>query len=435
MTPFPWIDVAIIVALVCLNGLFAMSELAIVQARRARLQAMARAGRSGAQAALALAEEPGRFLSTVQIGITLVGILAGAYSGASLGGPVAERLAALGLPREPAETLGFGLVIVVTTYLSLVIGELVPKQLALRSAEKIAVVAAPVMVVLARIGAPVVWLLDQSTRLVTRLFGTPPADDNAVTAEEVEMVVAEATNAGVIEESERAMISGVMRLAERTVRGVMTPRTDVDWLDADADEATTRAALVATPHTRLPVAEGSVDRIVGVVQARDLLSALLDGRTLDLRAMARAAPVIPDVADASDALAVVQGADVPMALVHDEYGHFEGIVTPANLLAAITGAFRSDIDAGDERAFERDDGSWLLPGSMPADEMAALLGVPLAEDRDYETTAGFVLARLRHLPDVGETFEAGAWRFEVVDLDGLKIDKVLAIRRPSGEPR
>ena len=429
MHPIPLADVAVIIALFALNGFFSMSELAIVQARRARLQAMAKAGRRGAATALTLGEDPGKFLSSAQIGITLIGILAGAYSGETLGGPVGERLAALGVEADTARRLGLVLVIAATTYVSLVIGELVPKQLALRAAEPIAAATAPFMAGLARVAAPLVWLLDRSSAFVLLAFGRPRAAAQNVTAEEVQMVVAEATASGTIDEGERQMISGVMRLAERTVRGIMTPRTEVEWLDASASEAETRARLLATPHTRLIVADGTVDTIVGVVEARDLLARLLGGEALDLRAAAIRAPVIPDVTDASDAIAVLQSGAVPLALVHDEYGHFEGIVTPSNLLAAIAGAFRSDLD-GDEDglAVKRDDGSWLIAGAMPADEMADLLDLRLPEDRDYETAAGYVLAALRHFPATGESFTAGDWRFEVVDLDGRKIDKLLVAR-------
>jgi len=431
MQPFPWLDVAIIFALIALNGFFAMSELAIVSSRKPRLQAMEKARRRGAATALHLQSDPGRFLSSVQIGITLVGILAGAYSGATLGRPVAERLVPLGVSPDTAEELGFGIVIALTTYFSLIVGELLPKQFALRSPEPIAAFVAPIMSAVARIGAPLVWLLDQSTGLVFRLFGLQRESDNQVTAEELHLVVAEATTAGVIEENERAMISGVMRLAERPVRAVMTPRGEVDWIEADADEATIRARLADTPHTRLPVAEGAVDRIIGVLQARDVLAALLENRTLDLRGLVRPVAVVPDLMDAMDALAVLRDADVPMALVHDEYGHFEGVVTPADLLAAIAGAFRSDVDVGtDPPAVQRDDGSWLLAGSLPADEMGDLLGVDLPDDRDYHTVAGYVLDQLRHLPETGEAFAAGEWRFEVVDMDGRKVDKVLATPRP-----
>ncbi len=427
LAPFPWYDLAIIAGLVCVNGVFAMSELAIVSARKARLKALAAAGRKGANRALMLSTQPGRFLSTVQIGITLIGILAGAYSGASLGGPAGDRLVLAGLPPAWAHEVGFVLVIALTTYASLIIGELVPKQFALRAPEPIACVMAGPMILLSRVTAPLVWLLDRSSALIFRAFGLTRESENHVTAEELHLVVAEAQSAGVIEESERAMISSVMRLADRPVRGLMTPRTNVDWLDLRADESEIRAELIETPHTRLPVAEGSVDAIVGVVQARDLVAVLLEGKPLDLRGLVRAVPVIPDRMDAMDALETLQSAAVPMALVHDEYGHFEGIVTPADLLAAIAGEFISDADVGtDPPAFAREDGSWLLSGSLSADGMADRLGLRLPQERDYETTAGFALAQLRHLPETGEIFHYRDWIFEVVDMDGRKIDKLLA---------
>ena len=426
-TPFPWIDVVIILGLVLLNGLFAMSELAIVSARKPRLAAMAAKGRRGAATALALANDPGRFLSTVQIGITLIGILAGAYSGASLGRPVGDRLAMLGVDPRIAGEVGFAVVIGLTTYASLIVGELVPKQFALRAPEPIAALVAMPMLALSRATAPLVWLLDRSSALIFRLIGLNRESATQVTAEELHLVVAEAHTAGVIDEDERAMISSVVRLAERPVRSVMTPRGEVDWLDVNADEAAIRAHLAQTPHTRLPVARGSAEEIVGVVQARDLVTALIEGQPLDLVALARSAPVVPDVTDAMDALTALQGAEVPMALVHDEYGHFEGIVTPADLLSAIAGAFVSDIDDEDDPpAVEREDGSWLLSGSLPADTMADHLSLTLPVDRDYETAAGFVLSCLRHLPETGEHFDYKGWRFEIVDLDGRKIDKLLA---------
>jgi putative hemolysin len=432
---YPWADVLVLLALVALNGFFALSELAIVSARRPRLQAMVKQGRSGAAVALALSEDPGRFLSTVQIGITLIGLVAGAYSGASLGPPTAAWLASMGIGAELAQLLGLALVLAAATYLSLVIGELIPKQLALRSPEPLAVAVAPIMLALSKLTAPLVWLLDSSSAVILRLLGRDQPDQAQVTEEEVRMVVAEATASGAIERQESAMISGVMRLAERTVRGVMTPRTDVEWLDLDDDPAALRAQLAAIPFARMPVAEGSVDRIVGVVQARDLLAQLLAGQALDVRAATQPAPVVPDVADATQALAVLRGAKVPMALVHDEYGHFEGIVTPANLLAAISGALGPEpVDGEEQLAARRDDGSWLLSGAMPADEMAELLAVTLPEDRDFETVAGFVLSELRHLPETGEAFSASGWRFEVVDLDGRKIDKVLASLERPAEP-
>lgn len=427
LAPFPWLDLAVIILLVVLNGVFAMSELAIVSSRRPRLKAMAKAGRRGAQAALTLAASPGRFLSTVQIGITLVGIIAGAYSGASLGGPVGQRLALLGVEPALAANLGLAIVIILVTYLSLVIGELVPKQFALRSPEPIAALLAPLMIAISRAAAPLVWLLERTTELVFRLLGMRREDRADVTAEELQIVVAEATTAGVLEEDERAIISGVVRLADRPTREVMTPRTEVDWIDADADPDTVRKTLLGSPHNRLPVAEGSVDRLIGIVQARDIVAAFIEGRPLALRDLLRPAPVVFDQMDALNTLAVLRAADVPIAFVHDEYGHFEGLVTPADLLAALAGAFASDLDMDtDPPLVERDDGSWWVSGSLSADMLADRLDLRLPADRDYATAAGFALSVLKRIPEVGERFSFDGWQFEIVDMDGRKIDKLLA---------
>jgi putative hemolysin len=436
LLPVPWIDVVIILALVVLNALLAMSELAVVSSREARLKAMARGGSSGAQCALDLAADPGRFLSTVQTGITLIAVFAGAYSGTSLGEPTAQRIELLGVEPDTARTVGFGLVIVVVTYVSLVVGELVPKQLALRSPEPIAAVMSRPMLWLSKAAAPFVWLLDQSSKLIFRMLGLNRESDKAVTAEELHLVVAEAQTAGVLEESERAIISGVVRLADRPVREVMTPRTEVDWIDVSAKRKALRKALVATPHSRIPVADGSVENIVGVVQTRDLLDALLQGGDLDLRKLARTAPVIPDLMDAMDALAVLRSADVPLALVHDEYGHFDGIVTPGSILAALAGAFRHDIEDGDEPDLvEREDGSYLLSGAASADLLADRLGIHLPVDRDFSTVAGFALELLKHLPETGEKFAHDGWSFEIVDMDGHKIDKLIAARAKRKKPK
>jgi len=428
LAPFPWIDVVIILALVALNGLFAMSELAIVSARKARLQALDKGpkGSAGARAAILLAADPGKFLSTVQIGITLIGIIAGAYSGASLGTPTAQRLERLGLAHEHAETAALVLVIGLTTYASLIVGELVPKQFALRAPEKIAALVALPMFWLSRVTAPLVWVLDTSSSLIFRLLGMKRESEDQVTAEELHLIVAEASKVGVIEESERAIISGVVRLADRPVREVMTPRGEVDWIDADADNDAVRARLLETPHTRLPVAQGSVEDIIGIVQSRDIMSALFRGETLDLRQLARRAEIVPEQLDAMDALDRLRRAEAPMVLVHDEYGHFEGIVTPADIMSAIAGEFASDRDLYTEPMLvEREDGSLLVSGQMPIDQLADRLSMDLPEDRDYATVAGHVLAVLKHLPDTGEHFEDQGWRFEIVDLDGRKIDKLL----------
>ena len=421
------IELVIVASLILLNGLFALSELAVVSARHPRLKALAAQGRPGANRALALAANPGRFLSAVQIGITLIGIVNGAYSGEAFGLTAASLLSGLCVPHTVAAPLGYTLVIIVITYLSVIVGELVPKNLALRNAEGIACTVAPAMTLFSRFAAPAVWLLDASTRMVFRVFGQSTESETRVTDEEIRTMIAEAESAGVLEKGEREMISGVMRLADRAVVGLMTPRTDVDWIDLTADEAEIRKRLLTTTHSRLPAGEGSPDRLVGVVQMRGILADMLAGKPLDVKPHVRRAPVVPDLTDALDVLEILREAEVPMALIHDEYGNFEGLVTPADILEAIAGVFKSDEGVG-PYATERDDGSWLLSGGMPVDEMADKLGIRLAEPRGFETVAGLVLDRLRHLPKTGESVEINGWRFEVVDMDGRRIDKVLAAR-------
>jgi len=429
LLPFPWLDLVLILALIAINGLLSMSELAIVSSREARLKAMVKAGSRGAKWALDLAAEPGRFLSTVQIGITLIGILAGAYSGASLGEPVGQRLARLGVDPEIADTVGFGIVIVVTTFASLVIGELVPKQFALRNPEAIAAIVSRPMGWLSKATAPFVWLLDRTSAMIFRALGLNRENMNVVTAEELHLVVAEAQSAGVLEESERAIISGIVRLADRPVREVMTPRTDIDWIDIGCSREEIRAVLADTPHSRIPVAKGSVDNIVGVVATRDMLTCLLDGQELNLSALTRSAPVIPDLMDAMDALAVLRSAEVPLALVHDEYGHLDGIVTPGSILSALAGAFAHDMDEGEDPPLvEREDGSWLVSGAANADLLSDRLGVSMPGDRDFSTVAGFALSVIKKIPETGEVFKFDGYRFEVIDMDGRKIDKLLVSR-------
>ena len=429
MTPFPWTDLLIIVCLIVLNGVFAMSELAIVSARTARLRAAAQSGNGGARVALALAAEPGKFLSTVQIGITLISIIAGAYSGASLGLPVGERLAALGFPPEYAEEAGFALVIALTTYFTLVVGELVPKQVALRIAVPVAIAMARPMAFLARVAAPLVWLLDASSALLLRLLGVNPGGQSSVTAEELHMLFAEATKTGVIEHEQHQMLQGVVRLAQRPVREVMTPRNQLDWLDVSADEATIHATIEGSAHSLLPVCEGSPDRVLGVVKVREVLARMVAGQPVDLPAMMKKAEVVPDQLDAVDALRVLQQAEIAMAMVHDEYGHLDGIVTPVDVLTALVGDFASDQDHGEAPGLiEREDGSLLVSGGLSADALADRLALDYGETREFATAAGFVLAVLKKLPAEGEHFVEQGWRFEVVDLDGRRIDKLLVMR-------
>jgi len=421
-------ELVVVLSLTALNGLFSLSELAVVSARKARLKAMAEAGRSGARAALALQDDPGRFLSTVQIGITLVGIVAGAFSGAAMGGKVTAFLETYGVPDNIADPLGYGAVIAFITYLSVVLGELVPKHLALGNTEAIACAVAPLMTLVSKVAAPVVLFLDLSTKVFMAMLGRSAGSDSAVTEEEINTIMAEAESAGVIETDERKMISGVMRLSDQGVRGIMTPRTDVDWIDLSDSEEAIRELLINTNQSRLPVTESDPDAMIGVVQARDLLAAALSGQPLDVRAHVRQVPVIPDTVEALDALTVLQGSDVPMALVHDEYGHFEGLVTPADVLDAIAGAFRSDDNMEEPDAVQREDGSWLIAGSMRAFTLEERLGVSLPEDRTYDTVAGLVIDTLRSMPETGDVTVAYGWRFEVVDMDGRRIDKVLVSR-------
>jgi putative hemolysin len=423
-------EIAVVLVLIALNGLFALSELAVVSSRRSRLKALAQEGRRGANRALALAADPSRFLSTAQIGITAVGLTAGAYSGATLSADLTQILVESGVPDSVAEWLAYIGVFSIITYLSLIIGELVPKNFALRNAERIACAVAPLMTTLSRIAGPAVWLLDVSTKAVFWLFRQKTHRQSTVSEEEIKTLIAEAESAGVLESGEHRMISGVLRLGDRRVRGLMTPRTEVDWIDLTHSPDLVRERILSTQHSRVPVGEGSADALIGVVRTREPLAALATGQRLDVKSYVQKAPVILDTTDALDALEVLRDAEVPMALIHDEYGHFQGIVTPADILEAIAGVFRSDFEHEEPHAVPRDDGSWLLAGRMPADEMADQLGITLSPKRDYQTVAGFVLAHLQHLPSVGEHVEVSGWRFEVVDLDGRRVDKVLASRLP-----
>ena len=423
---FPWGDIAIIIALIVLNGIFAMSELAIVSARRARLQAMARKGIAGAKTALTLALQPGKFLSTVQIGITLIAVGVGAFSGASLEEPLAVRLQQLGVSHHLSSKLGFAIVVTVLTFVTLILGELVPKQLALRAPESIAATMAKPMLIMARVTAPIVWFLDHTSALIFKMIGLNREQHHHVTAEELHLIFAEASKSGVIEEKERAIISGVLRLADRPVREVMTPRTQLVSIDLNADAATLRATLLATHYTRLLVTRDSIDDVVGVLQSHDVMAALLAGAPLDIAKLMRAAPIVPDQVDAMDALAALRKAEVPVALVHDEYGHFEGIVTPADLLAAIAGDYNGKDIWNDVPALaEADDGSFVIAGGMPADALAERLGIILSEDRDYATVAGFMLAMMKRLPEVGDSFTEQDHLFEVSAMDERRIDQIV----------
>lgn len=405
-----------------------MSELAVVSSRPARLKVLADQGSKGAVTARRLAEDPGRFLSTVQIGITLVGVLSGAFSGATLGVRLAAVLRDFGMTAKAADALGVIVVVVVITYLSLIIGELVPKQVALRDPERIAVRVAPAMALLSKVAAPLVWLLDTSGKLVLALIGQGGATEEKMTTEEVKTIIAEAEVAGVIESEERDLIAGVMRFADRAARGLITPRREVELLDLSHDLESIKDQVRATRRSRLPVKDGDADTIVGVVLVKDLVQALSDGGDVDIRTHVLEAPIVTDRSRALDVLKAMQGSTVHMALVFDEYGHFEGVITSGDILEAIAGVF---LEEGEDEPdyVVREDGSWLVSGWMPIDEFADKIGAPVARDPEYQTVAGLVLNHLNRLPEVGETFDVGNWRFEVLDLDGRRIDKILVSHR------
>jgi putative hemolysin len=425
-----WFEISVILLLVLLNGVFAMSELAIVSARRGRLMAMERRGSPGAAAALSLAEDPQRFLPTVQVGISLVGILAGVFGGAQLAGPLGEALARIPGVAPFATEAGFVLVVVAIAYGNLILGELVPKQLALRDPERFAVAVSRPMAWLARYTAPVVWVLSRSSSLVLRIFGAHMPQDQSVTEEEVKAVVAEGAQAGALEHEERHMIERVLRLADKPVRALMTPRNDVAWIDRSATSEEVVATLRAHTVTRFVVADRRIDNVVGVVATKDLLDQVLGGAPLSVAAVQRQPLVLPDSLPAIDALERMRHDPVGIAVVLDEYGSFEGVVTTSDLLEAIIG----ELGPADEpekpgEAIKRADGSLLLDGMMPSDELRAQLDLPpLPYQGSYHTVAGLMLALLRRVPREGDRIVWAGWRFEIVDMDGRRVDKVLAMR-------
>lgn len=422
------VEILIVLVLIVLNGLLALSELAVVSSRRTRLKTLADRGTPGATTALALHSDPGRFLSTVQVGITLIGVASGAVSGATLGVRAGAALARLGVPY--AEQFGIGLVVLLITYLAVIVGELVPKQLALRDPDRFAARVAPAMNAISRIVAPLVYLFDLSGRLVLRLIGAGSGRDASITDEEIHTLVAEAERAGVIEPEEQSMIAGVMRLGDRRVRAVMTPRRNVEMIDLDKDPQTILKALRKSRHSRLPAYRGARKKVIGVLHAKDLLGAYIAGEAVDPRDFVKPAPIVPDTIEALDVLDVLKNSASHMALVHDEYGDFEGIVTAADILEAIVGSFRAETGTS-AKAVRRQDGGWLIDGDMAADEMADLLGIKLPKERKYQTVAGFVLAASGRIPQTGDQVVAQNWRLEVVDMDGRRIDKVLAQRVPA----
>jgi putative hemolysin len=424
-------EIGILVALTLLNGAFAMSELAVVSSRKARLQSMADQGVRGARTALRLIGDPSRFLSTVQIGITTVGVVAGAYGGATLG----ERLGAW-LDIFPAlaghgETLGVGSVIVAITYLSIVVGELIPKRIALKNPERTASLVARPMRLLARIAAPAVWLLGASTDALLRLLGLHGVREEAVTEEEVRSLITEGTRSGIFDPREKEMIDGVLRLADRTVRTVMTPRPNVVWLDVGDAPDLVINEIRTSGHSRFPVCRGDLDELVGIVHNKDLLDVAFQGQPLDLEKAAVTPMVVHDGTAILKLLDLMKQSGQHMAVVADEYGSIKGIVTITDVLETIAGDLPEPGEAVEVDAVRRDDGSWLVNGSMPVDEFEDVVGIRGPRNGgDYHTIAGFFLHRIGRVPAPGESFEHNGVRYEVVDMDRRRIDKILVVPRP-----
>lgn len=421
-------DILVLVILTVTNGALSMSELAVVSARDARLRLMLDDGHKGAAAALKLKEDPGRFLSSVQIGITLVGVVAGAVSGSTLGARLALFLESQGLSVSLSNTLGVGGMIALITYAQLILGELVPKQIALARPEEVAARVAPAMRMIARIATPIVWFLDISGRIVLRLLGQRGRSETSMTDEEVAFTLDEAEGAGVFAPGERNMLTGVMRVADRRASSLMTPRREVEILDLSRPRAELLDQIRKSNHDRLPVRDGDENEITGIIISREALALPANG---SLAQIVHPVPVVMDQARAALVIEKMRTEGTQIVLVYDEFGHFEGIITTMDVLEGITGRFFDPED--DEPAIqERADGSLLVSGWVPADELAARLKIRDAQG-DYDTAAGFVIDRLARLPAQGDILTSDGWIFEVVDMDGARIDKLL-VRRELAEP-
>jgi putative hemolysin len=418
-------EFVILLALIILNGLFAMSELAIIYAKKARLLEQANHGNRGAQTAIDLAEEPNRFLSTVQIGITLIGISAGVVGGSAIADDIAQLMRQTHPVLEPfADEIGFGLIITLATYLSLVIGELVPKRIALHNPERVAMWVAPPMYSLAQIAAPLVWLLSKSTEFVTRLLGIHGEDNDFITDFEVIALMREGIRAGEFDKTEHEMVKGALELDDTRIRQIVTPRIDIIWLDINDSKATICDKLSERSLAAYPVCDGDIDKIIGVVRSKDMLRQLLEGHEIDLKTLLYEPLFVPEMAIAADVLQEFKRSTVHMAIVVGEYGGIEGIVTLNDIVEEVLG----DLDMQDIEPIQREDGSWLIDGQYPANDMKDILPefvFPENETSDYHTIAGFVLKRIGHIPKTAESFEWDGYRIEVIDMDGQRIDKVL----------
>jgi len=429
-------EIALLIALILLNGCFAMSEIALVTARRARLQRLVDEGDGGAAAAVKLGEDPTRFLSTVQIGITSIGVLNGIVGESALAGPVGAWLGSLGMPAPYAGYAATGLVVVTITYFSIVVGELVPKRLGQSNPETVARLVARPIEWLAIATKPFVRLLSVSTQFLLRLLGVKDRGGAAVTEEEIHAVLAEGASAGAIESHEHAMVRNVFRLDDRQIGSLMVPRGDVVTLDIDDGFDVHLARIEASEHARFPVVRGGLDQLQGVLNARQWLARTVrDGRR-ELKDEPLQQPLyVPETITGLELLDNFRSSDVHMAFVIDEYGEVQGIVTLQDLVEAITGEFKPR-DPASSWAVQRADGSWLLDGHIPVPELKdrlALDGVPEEDRGRYHTLSGMMMLLTGRLPRVADTVDWDGWRFEIVDMDGKTIDKVLASRLPVAE--
>jgi putative hemolysin len=427
------LEILVILLLIVVNGLFAMSELALVSARRARLAVLEKKSVPGAALARALADHPHRFLPTVQVGITLISVLTGVFGGANVAAHLRVWLETIPRAAPFADSLSLGIVVIVTTYLTLVLGELVPKQLALRQPEVISAWVARPLIWFIRFAGPVAWLLSESSGLVLRLLRLHRTPSRTVTEEELKALLVEGAQAGVLELEERDMIERVLRLADKPVRAIMTPRTELAWIDRTDPPKDIALALKAAPHSRIVVCEGSIDNVVGIVQAKDLLDRILSGGDLSIGAALRQPIVVPDTVTALDALERLKTDPLGLALVLDEYGSFEGVVTVADMLEAIVGD-PADTAAQPAEPGEEGETSLVMDGLMPVDEAKARLSLPdLPGEGSYHTLAGLLLALLRRVPKQGDRIVFAGWRFEVLAMDGRRVEKVLARPEPAPE--
>lgn len=426
-------EILLILCLILMNGVFAMSEIAVVSARRSRLQGRVERGKPGAKAAIELQDSPGGFLSTIQVGITSVGILSGAIGEAALADSVAEALAWLALPAAWTDALALGLVVGVIAYLSVVIGELVPKQLALLAPEAIASAVAGPLGWVARAALPLVWLLSASSALVLRLLGARRRSEPPVTDEEIRVLMAQGAEAGVFHESEEPIVANVLRLDEQPIAAIMTPRNEIDYLDLDAAPEVLHEVLISTPHGKVPVCRGGLDgAVLGVLRISDLLPRCLAGRPVgapELEAALHPPLFVPESLRTTQLMESFRTSNVNLALIVDEYGSLQGLVTLADVLASIVG---DPVVADTEEAsaiVERAPGSWLVDGSVSLERLRAEVGLhrplPDEETKAFHTVGGFVMRRLARIPRAGDVVEAAGLRIEVMDMDRQRVDKVL----------